>query len=1064
MTRNRCFAAALGVVCIVGLVADRSSVFRLRNARPEVSELARAIGSYRTIEPRLTGGFIFGPLRGQIRSSAVRQDVSPDVRIAIAQIEKRAARSTSAADWAALGTSYLVTGDLEKGVEFLEAAVASEAPDARWLSDLAAGYLALAEQRRRPDLVPRALSAADRACRLDGRLAEAAFNRALALEAVHLTDQATTAWLQYRRLDPDSAWSDEALAHLSKLEEISARDAQRRKATGDLVASIADGAKVDDELARPIRESMRMALEIELIPLWAEAELSRDRAEAMRHLARARRVADALAAAGGDPMPSDGVASIERSYRSSIDKRLTGALARSHLAFRDILRQFDAGQVDLAHQTFQSAEPGFAAAGSPYQYWRSIYGAVSAFANRRFDTARERLAADDRHGIGRRYRYLAGRKSWIQGLILGNTGHFMAAQPHYETALSNCDAVGEEQSALALRAVLAENLSRLGIPVEAWRHELDALARVGLAGPGRRQHLILQIASGLALSGQQPWAALYFQHSSISLASSPGTQDATDLSDSYLSRAQVLARLGDSRSARDDLARATAVLRDIDVESLRQLQEAEIFAAQGEVDAQLRPGAAVGASTKAIEFFGDSAGEARMIGLYVARARALLVDGQHDRAESDLIAAINQFETQRSRLTDRQLRMAAFRGGWSAYAEMVRFQAVVRHDAGAALDYAERGRARTLLEAVSNTVSVEPVPIAHVRQQLPEDTAAIFFVTLEDRLLAWTVRRRAVSMTDQVLTSAVLRADIDRLRWLMRQQSSDTDRVRLQLEELFDRLVAPMTTSLQGVRRLVVVPDGPLHAVPFAALRNRATRHYLIEDYSVTVAASLSTMIRPGRAPLRRSARERQALVIGNPSRGHAVEDVLLPPLPFSEVEAQRVAALYGTHLLLTNSAATKRSFLENLPKYEIVHYAGHALVNEPEPSLSRLFLANDVTTGDDGTLSMSELANLKLDRTELVVLGACSTGTGGVTNGEGLLSIARPFLESGAATVVATLWDIADDTAEEFFLEFHRQIASGETPANALTLTQRSFITSTDGSRHAPGQWAWAISVGALP
>ena len=106
------------------------------------------------------------------------------------------------------------------------------------------------------------------------------------------------------------------------------------------------------------------------------AELSRDRAEAMRHLARARRVADALAAAGGDPMPSDGVASIERSYRSSIDKRLTGALARSHLAFRDILRQFDAGQVDLAHQTFQSAEPGFAAAGSPYQYWRSIYGAL----------------------------------------------------------------------------------------------------------------------------------------------------------------------------------------------------------------------------------------------------------------------------------------------------------------------------------------------------------------------------------------------------------------------------------------------------------------------------------------------------------------------------------------------------------------------------------------------------------------------------------------------------------------------------------------------------------------
>ena len=94
------------------------------------------------------------------------------------------------------------------------------------------------------------------------------------------------------------------------------------------------------------------------------------------------------------------------------------------------------------------------------------------------------------------------------------------------------------------------------------------------------------------------------------------------------------------------------------------------------------------------------------------------------------------------------------------------------------------------------------------------------------------------------------------------------------------------------------------------------------------------------------------------------------------------------------------------------MHYAGHAIVNDQVPSLSRLLLARDGASDDDGALFVSELAKVRLDGTKLVVLAACSTASGMVTNGRGIASIARPFLEAGAATVVATLWDVQDQSA----------------------------------------------------
>jgi CHAT domain-containing protein/tetratricopeptide (TPR) repeat protein len=1031
--------------------------------RPELIELVKAVGTYRPLEARLTGGFAYGPLQAPSRSAGGSQELSPDLRIAVARIEKRAARSRSDSDWVALGTSYLLSGELEKGLGFLEAAVAEPSSDALLLSDLAAAYLSVAQEGDRDDLIPKALASAERACRLNARLPEAAFNKALSLEAIHLSDQAQQAWRAYSAIDSSSPWAREAQAHLTKLERESSAEATRGSdIEGTLEAALAK-QRVDIDGLRPVRHRLRTWIEATLLPAWAERELSGDRIAARERLRRARVAADLLVRAGGDPMPRDGIRTIDKSARGGTDRVLTARLAHAHLALRDALRQFDQGAVADANRTFQLAKSSFAQAHSPYLHWSTIYTAVAQYAARQFDGASGTLRAGIVGNVDERYRYLAGRRIWLAGLIAVNQGRFMESLAAYRGSLGDFESVGEWESLAAVEGLLAENFRKLGVPREAWRHELGALARLPDAGPMRRKNLILQLGSDLCLNSNLPAAALHFEHQVISTSSDREGRPSV-LVEGYVHRAQIQKKLGDALAAGDDLNRARALLGRIDDVPLRLREEAEVLKVAGEIDRDTMPLDAIASTTRAIDFFGGPGGESRMTELYLARARARLVARQPDLAERDLVTAVGHFEQQRGGLANRQYRASLFGNGWQAFVEMVRLQVTWRQNPMGALDYAERGRARTLLESAANTETVEPLPVAAAQHQMPDRAAALFFVTLEDRLYVWTVRNRSINLTQRPIGAAALSAKVNRVRWLLPQPDSDGARLRTELEELFGQLIEPALPSLAGVETVVIIPDGPLHSLPFAALVNPKSGRYLVQDFVLMTAPSLSTMVRFRPSTPHRPESGLRALVVGNPEYKQSADASWLPRLPFSQEEAVNVAAMYRDALLLTAEKATKREFLKNLPLYEIVHYSGHAVVNEQTPSMSRLLMTPDENSDDDGALFASELVDVRLDKTSLVVLAACSTSVGMIGNGEGIFSIARPFLEAGASIVIGTLWDIQDRSAADFFAEFHRHVVGGENPAVALTAVQRQFLEHGDAGRRAPFQWAWPVTIGALP
>ena len=186
--------------------------------RPELAELVAAVGTTRVIEPRMTGGFKYGAVKAPVRSGeSVLDASSPDVRIAVARIEQKTETSRRPQDIAALGVAYLSVASVDRAVAALEESTDLPTPDPNGLSDLAAAYLVKGTEQKQSQDVAKALSAAERAVKGDPALAEASFNRALALERLFLTNQARQAWEDYLRLDGSSAWADEARRHLESI-------------------------------------------------------------------------------------------------------------------------------------------------------------------------------------------------------------------------------------------------------------------------------------------------------------------------------------------------------------------------------------------------------------------------------------------------------------------------------------------------------------------------------------------------------------------------------------------------------------------------------------------------------------------------------------------------------------------------------------------------------------------------------------------------------------------------------------------------------------------------------
>lgn len=344
----------------------------------------------------------------------------------------------------------------------------------------------------------------------------------------------------------------------------------------------------------------------------------------------------------------------------------------------------------------------------------------------------------------------------------------------------------------------------------------------------------------------------------------------------------------------------------------------------------------------------------------------------------------------------------------------------------------------------------------------PDDVLVMFF--LGDRASkAWIVRQdglETVGLPGRRQIEETVRGALDALSTPSAAYDKEMRAVA--------RVVGLEALRVPAGTRLVIVPHGILHYLPFEALIG-ANGRFLVEDYTISYAPSVSSyaFLRERRAPLRNQPAA--VVAIGDPKlegdgradeRGIALATVgLLKPLPFSGAEVRAVTSLFSraARSFVRDEAIEANLHGNDLERASILHFATHGIVDEDHPERSGLALT--AAPPSDGILQMREIYGLKLGAT-LVTLSACQTALGKSVSGEGIIGLARAFFYAGANAVVASLWNVSDVSTVSFMTAFYRALARGDAIDEAARAAKLAALAPGSRVRH-PYYWAAFIVTG---
>lgn len=311
--------------------------------------------------------------------------------------------------------------------------------------------------------------------------------------------------------------------------------------------------------------------------------------------------------------------------------------------------------------------------------------------------------------------------------------------------------------------------------------------------------------------------------------------------------------------------------------------------------------------------------------------------------------------------------------------------------------------------------------------------------------------------------------------------------------ELSHLVLGPLEKDIAG-KKLLIVADGALQYVPFAALPDPGGSDVLVVGHEVVSLPSASTLaVMRQEITGRKKAPELVAVVADPvfeksdsrvasaahqataetpaPSEGsrdlslvlrdldEAGSPVGIERLPFTRREAQAIASFVAPgkrRLALDFDANRETAMSPDLGKYQVVHFATHGVLDSAHPELSGvvLSLVNRNGAPQEGFLRAYEVYNLKLP-VELVVLSGCRTGLGKEVRGEGLLGLTRGFMYAGAARVVVSLWNVSDEATAELMSHFYKGMFGPKQLSPAAALRAAQVELSRHERWRSPYYWA---------
>ncbi|HEV8241980.1 MAG TPA: CHAT domain-containing protein [Thermoanaerobaculia bacterium] len=945
-----------------------------------------------------------------------------------------------------LGSAYFVAGHTDQGLHTLERAVAAAPGDAAALNDLAAAHLARGVDNDDGNDLAEALELVDRALDIEPDLLDACFNRALVLELLPLPAQATRAWQRYLELDSHSHWAAEARQRLEQLSSRGDSAPLAAKLRVDIVGAAAAQDTALDRLVRAHRQEAREAFELDLLPAWGEAVAEGDPLEATRRLDSARRLAEEWQRQTDDGSLLRQVVEIERAGSD------TERFARGHQALASGLEALESVRIGEAATAF-----GTALSELPESSAAHAWAAVSALACESYRRGPDDALASQLDAWVARVQGdepLRAHLAWLRGLLRLRRGE-PAALALLEEALDGFEHLGEADHAVWLHFVLGDARALFGDLPRAWGDRRRVLAALpDITHPERRFVLLLGPATGTAFLEQRPrvGSELLGELSASAVPWEP--RKAAELE---LWRSRIDLKLGQRERARTALAAGTAWMWQVDDLAVRQRLAAELQTANGLVTEE--GPTAVASLSAAIERARKNGPDFRLPGLLLERARTYRRLGETSRAAADLDEGIEWLTRLPSSDPVQSLWSERLSGADALFDELVSIELAANHPdrAFAVAEHARSGRTALVTggpPSPSASFSTEngTSTLTALRERLEPGTTLLYYCLLAKEAFVWRVDSAAAvlirlpaSPDELAAWGAQLQTDLAAGAW--------TARTREAARRLYRELVIPAQLGVD-VGQLVIVPDGPLDQLPFAALVDPRSDRFLVEQQVVQVAPSATIFVAAQARARQLEARQPSILALGDP-RPDLELYPQLPALPAAADEARRVAQLYSRRDLLLGERATRDALLARATSYDVVHFAGHALVNRVDPSRSSLALARAPGSTEPGAVFAFELTPKRFASTRLVVLAGCSTGSGAESASTGTLSLARAFLGARVPSVVASLWPVSDGSTVELMTAFHSGVSRGLKPAEALRAAQLTLLRAREPGLRLPTAWA---------
>ncbi|WP_436517965.1 CHAT domain-containing protein [Ekhidna sp. To15] len=183
----------------------------------------------------------------------------------------------------------------------------------------------------------------------------------------------------------------------------------------------------------------------------------------------------------------------------------------------------------------------------------------------------------------------------------------------------------------------------------------------------------------------------------------------------------------------------------------------------------------------------------------------------------------------------------------------------------------------------------------------------------------------------------------------------------------------------------------------------------------------------------------------------------LLVSIPGAVQELNLIKEYFSGEFLLADEA-TKDNFINNVSDFGIVHLATHAIIDNSNPNLSRLYFSQ--VEEQEPYIKNYELYNLDMNA-NLVTLSACNTGIGEIQKGDGANSLARGFIYAGVPSTVVSLWPASDKSTPDLMKYFYQNLKEGQTKDVALNNARKQYLATATGKARHPFYWGGFVVIG---